>query len=189
MKKIFLLAAFLLCTTLFLTNNANAAETTTYENVQYKFSVAIPSDFENHPIDAPNWLKAFTNKKIYIQIGYINPFDNYSADNFGLVPQTELDGFIKRQRLVSALTTSNFAMETWGKNETALKYPYVWAMFSATTQLEDITLKTFNYKNFYLYKDRIIEIDFIIPEIYLHESTKLIDKITQSFQFAEVTPN
>ncbi|MEG0970244.1 MAG: hypothetical protein RSE47_03930 [Acidaminococcaceae bacterium] len=187
-KKILFLALtlFALSSTALAQVASTTTATNTYHNDKYGFSVTLPAEFVDYQLDAPNWLKAFTNQKVYIQIGYIDPHDNYTAATFDKVPQVELEGFIKRQRLVSALSNSQFILETWGQHKTTHNFPYVWAMFSAQTQLKDLELKTFNLKNYFLQQDKIIQIDCVIPEMYLHESTKIVDAIVQSFAYDQL---
>ena len=180
MKKIILLLV-LLCS--FASLAYGAPTTNNYHNDKYKFSMLIPSEFKDTPFEAPFAIHAYTNEKIFLQIKYIDPHDNYSANTFGTVPKKEIEDFIKRQRLVSALNTSKFNFINYDTHATKAGFPYVWAMFGADTVIKDTTFKTFMLKNYFLNKDIIIELDFIIPEENLKASTQTIDAIVSSFTF------
>jgi len=180
-----LLLVFLL---LFSVNSLCAAESaTTYHNDKYGFTLNLPAGFKDTPFEAPFALHAYTNEKIFVQLRYIDPQDNYSGPNFGKVPKKEIEDFIKRQRLVAALNTSKFSFLKYDTHVTPTGLPYVWAMFMSDMAVGEDHFHTYMLKNYFLNKNIIIQIDFIVPEEYLRDSTKTIDSIVNSLQFTHFT--
>lgn len=180
MKKLIILFLLLL---LSLSTLASAAEPQIYRNDQFGFSVTIPDEFKATPFQAPFCLKAYTNQKIFLQLRYIDPQDNYSASNFAKTPKSEIEGFFKRQRLVSALNTPRFGFINSDSHKSGSGLPYVWGMWAADTQVGESVFKTYLLRNYFLNKNVIVEFDFIIPEEELRASTKLVDTILASLKF------
>jgi len=161
----------------------SANPTEAYHNDKFSFSLSIPTEFQNMSSSAPFSLDSYTNEKIFLQLKYISPQDTYSGPTFGAVTKTEIEKFIKRQRLVAALNTSKFNFSTYDTHITANGFPYVWAMFVSNIQINEDNFRTYMLRNYFLNNNVIIELDFIIPEQELSTSSKMISDIIASFKF------
>ncbi len=133
--------------------------------------------------DAPFSLAAFTNEKMFLHIKYIEPQGKYTGDTFGTVTKEEIDEFIKRQRFVAAVNTNKFAYMQHDTNKTTAGFPYLWALFQSDMDMGGTYIKTFMLKNYFYHKNIIIEVDFIIPDSALSESTHTIDAIVNTMKF------
>lgn len=181
MKKIICLV-FMLC--LVLCSLALAQETK-YTNDKYGFNLNIPADFTAQKIDTPATLGVYDNKKIIMQLRYVVPQAGYTGADFGSVTKAEIDGFIKRQRFVAAINTNKFAFLQHDTNVNGKKLPYLWAMFVSDMPIGGQHFRTFLLKNYFMHKDIIIELDFIIPEDMMKESTATINGIVDSLEFTK----
>lgn len=178
MKKVLLLFLTLCC----LCGTAWAADTH-YVNEKYGFSLLIPQEFKSSSFEAPFALGAYTNEKIFLQLRYITPQAGYSGTNFGNVTKKEIDDFIKRQRFVAAINTNKFSYLQHDTHVTANNFPYLWAMFVSDMPMGGQHFRTFLLKNYFFNKDIIIEMDFIIPEDEMKNSTSTINNIVNSMAF------
>ena len=180
MKKILSLAFFLcLWCSLCLAADSN----TTFTNDKYGFTLTIPAEFKTMETKAPFSLGAYTNEKMFLHIKYIEPQGKYTGDTFGTVTKEEIDEFIKKQRFVAAVNTNKFSYMQHDTNKTTAGFPYLWALFQSDMDMGGTHIKTFMLKNYFYHKNIIIEVDFIIPDSALSESTKTIDAIVNSVAF------
>jgi hypothetical protein len=179
MKKLFSLV-FALC---LLCSVAFAAESTTFTNEKYGFSLTIPKEFKTMKADAPFSLGAYTNEKMFLHIKYIEPQGKYTGDTFGTVTKEQIDEFIKKQRFVAAVNTNKFSYMQHDTNKTTSGFSYLWALFQSDMDMGGTHIKTFMLKNYFYHKNIIIEVDFIIPDSALSESTHTIDAIVNSIKF------
>jgi hypothetical protein len=181
--------ALYLVIVLFYFASIGYAETTeAYHNDKFKFSLNIPAEFKTTPSSAPFSLAAYTNEKVYLQLRYIDPQGNYSGPTFGTITKKELENFIKRQRLVAALNMSKFKFSNYDTHVTTDGFPYVWAMFIANIQINEDNFRTYMLHNYFLNKDVIIELNFIIPEEDFVNSSTIISDIISSFKFDNQPP-
>lgn len=179
MKKVlgFVLLLCLFCSVAFAEDGA------TFTNEKYGFTLSIPAGFKTMESKAPFSLGAYTNDKIFLHIKYIEPQGKYTGDTFGTVTDAEITEFIKKQRFVAAVNTNKFSYMQHDKNKTITGFPYLWALFQSDMDMGGTHIKTFMLKNYFYHKNIIIEVDFIIPDSALSESTKTIDSIVNSMTF------
>ncbi|MCH3915817.1 MAG: hypothetical protein LKE29_11305 [Acidaminococcaceae bacterium] len=182
MKKLLglIFALFLLCSAVCA---AEKSAGTTFSNAKYGFTLSLPKEFTAMKADAPFSLAAFTNEKMFLHIKYIEPQGKYTGDTFGTVTKEEIDEFIKRQRFVAAVNTNKFAYMQHDTNKTTAGFPYLWALFQSDMDMGGTHIKTFMLKNYFYHKNIIIEVDFIIPDSALSESTHTIDAIVNTMKF------
>ncbi len=178
MKRVLCLFVFLLCF-------SSASYADAYHNDKFGFSLDIPVEFKNMPSPASFSIASYTNEKIFLQLRYINPQDTYSGSTFGTTTKTEIEKFIKRQRLAAALNTAKFKFSTYDTHITAKGFPYVWAMFVANININEDNFRTYMLRNYFLKNHIIIELDFIIPEEELPQSKAMINNMIASFEFDE----
>ncbi len=181
MKKIITLV-FTLC---LFCSVAFAAEGTTFTNEKYGFTLTIPAEFKTMKADAPFSLGAYTNEKMFLHIKYIEPQSKYTGNTFATVTKEEIDEFIRKQRFVAAVNTNKFAYMEHNTNKTKAGFTYLWALFQSDMDMGGTHIKTFMLKNYFYHKNIIIEVNFIIPDSALSESTKTIDAIVNSMTFKD----
>ena len=179
MKKLlgFILFFCLFCSVAF------AGEATTFTNEKYGFTLSLPTGFKSMESKAPFSLGAYTNDKIFLHIKYIQPQGKYTGDTFATVTDKEVAEFIKKQRFVAAVNTNKFFYMQHDRNKTTSGFPYLWALFQSDMNMGGTHIKTFMLKNYFYHRNIIIEVDFIIPDSALSESTKTIDAIVNSLTF------